>query len=95
MSHSPEAAYGAAYAALVEVLTKAGAEHPHDDARDYLAQLQRDGWQWRARVVPAQRGHRAPPSQAYVDAKERLLEALHTEAMAEPDQTEADACSPT
>jgi hypothetical protein len=83
MSPSPEAAFGAAHSTLAALLAKAGDEHPHQAAREYLEQLVRDGWKFRPHEQPPARPREAaPPSEEYLRAKERLLEQLHAEAMA-------------
>jgi hypothetical protein len=86
MTHaSADAAFGAAHRALVERLHDLGlsGERAHALARDFLNELQRQGWRWRPIIpAPARPAAGAPPTPQYRAAKEALLEALHAEAEA-------------
>lgn len=74
MPHSAEAAYGAAHRELTDVLTRAGAASPHEEAREFLQSLIRAGWCWRRREVPPPRGAGAEPTEEYRAWRKRLRE---------------------
>jgi hypothetical protein len=76
MHHSSDAAYGAAYRTLLDLLIRGGVPHAHEEARDYLQGLIRDGWCWRKREVPPPRGPGAEPSAEYKAYRQRLHDEL-------------------
>lgn len=92
---SPEAAYGAACASLVDIIRAAGAddETAHRLAEECVNTLQRDGWRYRWREPePALRSAATPgPPPAYVTAaREQLaadLERRNAEIAAREKQT--------